>query len=131
MHPTGWFCWRPATAGRYVRVTGGPGAWGSAFALSGVRVFGERAGCPPAAPDVSALRLDDRTARVSWTGTIGADGVNVRYGRTPDKLYHSWLVYGRDDLLISTLSAGVDYWVAVDAFNGSGLTTGVAVPIRP
>ena len=119
-----------ATIGRYVRVSGGPGAWGSAFALSGVRVFGERAGSAPAAADVSALRLDDRTARVSWTGTIGADGVNVRYGRTPDKLYHSWLVYGRDDLLISTLSAGVDYWVAVDAFNGSGLTRGVAVPIR-
>ena len=119
-----------ATIGRYVRVTGGPGAWGSAFALSGVRVFGERAGSAPATADVSALRLDDRTARVSWTGTIGADGVNVRYGRTPDKLYHSWLVYGRDDLLISTLSAGVDYWVAVDAFNGSGLTRGVAVPIR-
>ena len=119
-----------ATIGRYVRVSGGPGAWGSAFALSGVRVFGERAGSAPAAADVSALRLDDRTARVSWTGTIGADGVNVRYGRTPDKLYHSWLVYGRDDLLISTLSAGVDYWVAVDAFNGSGLTRGLAVPIR-
>jgi hypothetical protein len=67
---------------------------------------------------------------VTWTTTAGADGVNVRYGRSPDKLYHSWLVYGRDDLLISTLSAGVDYWVAVDAFNGSGLTTGLVVPIR-
>ena len=111
-------------------MTGGPGAWGSAFALRGVRVFGERAGSPPVAPDVDAVRLDDRTARVAWTATTGADGVNVRYGRAPDKLYHSWLVYGRDDLLISTLSAGVDYWAAVDTFNGSGLTTGLAVPIR-
>ena len=118
------------TAARYVRVTGGPGAWGSAFALCGVRVFGERAGSPPVAPDADAVRLDDRSARVTWTTTTDADGVNVRYGRSPDKLYHSWLVYGRDDLLISTLSAGVDYWVAVDAFNGSGLTTGLAVPIR-
>jgi hypothetical protein len=117
------------TAARYVRVTGGPGAWGSAFALRGVRVFGERAGSPPVAPAVDAVRLDDRTARVEWTAAIDADGVNVRYGRSPDKLYHSWLVYGRDDLLISTLSAGVDYWVAVDAFNGSGLTAGVAVPM--
>ncbi len=70
------------TSARYVRVTGGPGAWGSAFALCGVRVFGERAGSPPSAADVSAVRLDDRTARVAWTGTIGADGVNVRYGRS-------------------------------------------------
>jgi hypothetical protein len=92
-------------------------------------VFGERAGSPPVAPAVDAVRLDDRTARVEWTAAIDADGVNVRYGRSPDKLYHSWLVYGRDDLLISTLSAGVDYWVAVDAFNGSGLTAGLAVPM--
>ena len=40
------------TPARYVRVTGGPGAWGSAFALCGVRVFGERAG----------LRLSPRTS---------------------------------------------------------------------
>jgi len=118
-----------AAGGRYVRVTGGPGAWGSAFALCGVRVFGERAGDPPSTLDVAAVRLDDRTARVTWSATTETDGVNVRYGRAPDKLYHSWLVYGRDDLLISTLSAGVDYWVAVDTFNGSGVARGVAVPL--
>ena len=35
---------RPRQSARYVRVTGGPGAWGSPFALCGVRVFGERVG---------------------------------------------------------------------------------------
>jgi hypothetical protein len=119
-----------ATAARYVRVTGGPGAWGSAFALRGVRVFGERVGNAPTSSNVDAVRLDDRTARVTWSATADTDGVNVRYGRAPDKLYHSWLVYGRDDLLVSTLSAGVDYWVAIDAFNGSGLTRGVPMPVR-
>ena len=109
---------------RYVRVAGSTGAWGSPLALSGVRVFGEREGAPPAAPEVTAIRLDGRTARIAWTSVLDADGVDVRYGRSLDKLYHSWLVRGRDDLVLSTLNAGEDYWVAVDSFNGSGLTPG-------
>ena len=87
---------------------------------AGVRRAGRQSAVASA---VDVVPLDDRTARVAWTATAGADGVNVRYGRSPDKLYHSWLVYGRDDLLFLTLSAGVDYSVAVDEFNGSGLTT--------
>jgi hypothetical protein len=118
------------TAARFVRVLGGPGAWGSRFALSGVRVFGERDGDPPTAAEASAVRVDERTARVAWTGAAGAEGVNVRYGRTPEKLYHSWLVRERTDVLLTTLSAGEDYWVAVDAFNGSGVTPGRAVPVH-
>jgi hypothetical protein len=119
---------RPLDA-RYVRVLGGPGAWGSPFALSGVRVFGHRAGQAPTPAVASAVRLDDRSARISWTGAEGADGVNVRYGRSPAKLYHSWLVYGRNELVLSMLSAGCDYWVAVDSVNGSGLTRGEPVQV--
>jgi hypothetical protein len=117
------------TPARHVRVTGGPGAWGSPLAIGGVRVFGERAGEPPARPAVQAVRVDELSARVTWTADTHADGANVRYGSAPDKLYHSWLVYGRNDLLLPTLSAGVDYWVAVDAFNGSGITSGEVVQV--
>jgi hypothetical protein len=119
-------------AARWVRVIGGPGSWGSPLAISGVRVFGEREGDPPApatAASVSVERLDAMTARVTWQGH-GAQGANIRYGCAPDALYHSWLVHGRDELVVPTLNAGVDYWLAVDCFNGSGVSAGevVAVP---
>ena len=116
-------------AARYVRVAGGPGAWGSPLAISGVRVFGVREGEPPARAMARAERIDELTARVQWVADPSADGANVRYGCAPDALYHSWLVYGRNELLLPTLSAGVPYWVAVDAFNGSGVTPGEAVAI--
>ncbi len=119
------------TPARFIRVTGGPAAWGGPFTLSGVRVFGLREGSPPpAARAVTALRLDDRTARVTWVPAEGAEGANVRYGQTPATLYHSWLVYDRSDLVVSTLSAGVEYWVAVDVFNGSGVTRGTPVRVE-
>jgi hypothetical protein len=118
-----------AVAARYVRVTGGPGAWEGPFAITGLRVFGERSGSAPTVARVTAVRLDERVAQLTWVGAEGADGVNVRYGRSPDRLVHSWLAYGRTSLVLGTLSAGVDYWVAVDAFNGSGVTRGEPVPV--
>ncbi len=113
---------------RHVRVTGGPGAWRSPLAISGVRVFGHRAGAPPApAAAVHVERLDEMTVRVAWPADEHAEGANVRYGGAPDKLYHSWLVHGANELVLSTLTAGVPYWVAVDTFNGSGVTRGTVV----
>ena len=111
-----------------VRVTGGPGSWGSPLAISGVRVFGERAGSPPAPATVQAVRVDELTAHISFAAE-GAEGFEVRYGIAPDTLYHSWLVHGRGQLVLPTLNAGLDYWVAVDAFNGSGVTVGDTVPV--
>lgn len=121
------------TTVRFVRVVGGPGGWGAPFAISGVRVFGHRAGDAPSAADVQASRIDGRTARITWQPADptapAADGANVRYGRAPDRMYHSWLVYGQRELRLPMLSTGDDYWVAVDTVNGSGITPGRAVRI--
>ena len=48
----------------------------------------------------------------------------MRYGIAPDKLYQSWLVYNADEVTLSTLIAEQDYYVCVDSFNESGITTG-------
>ena len=53
-----------------------------------------------------------------------AQGCNVRYGAAPDKLYLSWLVYDADDVTLSTLTAGQEYYVCVDSFNENGITPG-------
>lgn len=113
-----------ATRARYVRVTGGRQPFGGAFALSGVRVFGRGDGDAPEPAVARATRIDARTAAIVWEPVEGATGYNVRYGTDPEKLYHSWLVLDRASLELRSLNAGVDYWVAVDAFGEAGITTG-------
>ena len=114
---------------RYVRVTGVSTPWNSSMALSGVRVFGTVQGQPPAAVKPQAKRVDELTAEVTWSPADGAHGYTVRYGLTPEKLYHSWQVYGQNDLRLPTLNAGVEYWVAVDSFGETGVTKGEPVPV--
>ncbi|MFD4508568.1 family 43 glycosylhydrolase [Streptomyces sp. NPDC058457] len=113
---------------RFVRVTSGRLPFDGTFAVSGVRVFGTGEGEAPAAVRARALRTDDRTASVEWDAAPGAIGYNVRYGRHPQKLYHSWLVHERTSLDLRSLNAGTEYWVAVDAFGEAGVTPGEPVP---
>ena len=63
---------------------------------------------------VQGQPLAERDARVC----------NSRYGIAPDKLYQSWLVYGVQELDLSTLMAGQDYYLRVDSFNENGITEG-------
>jgi xylan 1,4-beta-xylosidase len=110
---------------RYVRVTAGKMPYGAPFAVSGLRVFGLAHGAMPSVPDVLARRLDERSAHVEWSPVDGAQGYNVRYGTHPEKLYHSWLLYGQTQLGLRSLNAGQPYWISVDSFNQSGISTGV------
>ena len=54
----------------------------------------------------------------------------MRYGIDPDKLYHSWLVYGADEVNLSTLMAGQECYVCVDSFNENGITTGEIIKME-
>jgi hypothetical protein len=73
-------------------------------------------------------RTDELTVALAWKPAPGAVGYNVRYG-TPEKLYHSWLVYDRSELVVGSLSAGVPHWFAVDSFHRAGVTAGTATRI--
>lgn len=118
----------PLTA-RYVRVTGVTTPFNSPFALSGIRVFGEAGGPAPTAVSPRAQRTHELTAEVSWEPATGAHGYTVRYGLSPEKLYHSWQVYNQNNLRVPTLNANSEYWVAVDSFGETGVTRGEPVPM--
>ena len=111
---------------RYLRVVGGALPYGQALRVAGLRVFGQGGGAKPAAASARAERLGDLDARVRWTplSELGAQGCNVRYGVAPDKLYHSHLVYGQNEVTLCTLTAGRAVYIAVDAFNENGVTPG-------
>lgn len=109
---------------RFVRVVGGALPYGQALRVAGLRVFGHGGGAKPAAANARAERLGDLDARVCWDAIPDAQGCNVRYGIAPDKLYHSHLVYGQNEVTLCTLTAGQAVYTAVDAFNENGVTPG-------
>lgn len=115
---------------RYIRVTGGELPYGQTLRISGLRAFGNGEGDRPAQADAKAVRVDALDGKISWQHIENAQGCNVRYGIAPDKLYQSWLVYDADEVTLSTLMAGQEYYVCVDSFNENGITTGKIIKME-
>ena len=115
---------------RYVRVTGGELPYGQTLRVSGLRVFGIGHGEKPGKARAKAARIGDLDGAVSWEHIESAQGCNVRYGIAPDKLYLSFLVYGANEVKLSTLMKGQKYYVRVDSFNENGITEGDAIEME-
>jgi hypothetical protein len=102
------------------------------LAISDLRVFGNGGGKPPDAPRwVSVTRATDpRDALVSWHSVPGAVGYNVRWGIAKDKLYQTYQRFADQGtrLRLRSLSAGVSYWFAVEAFDENGVS-GTTEPV--
>lgn len=126
----GYYEYPDGITARYVRLTGGTLPYGQALRVSGLRVFGNGGGEKPAPAQATAVRLGDLDAKVRWQPIPGAQGCNVRYGITPDKLYQSWLVYDANELTLSTLIKGQKYYVCVDSFNENGITSGAVIELK-
>jgi hypothetical protein len=129
---------RPVRA-RFVRyVHGHIGA--ANLAISDIRVFGSADGPKPSAPAVltAARHADQRDATVRWRSVPGAVGYNLRFGIRPDRLTLTHQLWA-DELArgpeltkeLRSLNKGVRYWIAVEAFNESGVSKlSRVVPIR-
>ena len=109
---------------RYIRLTVTEVPYHGAVCISGLRVFGRGCGeAPGQAADVCVLRRGGMDMEVKWTGD--APGYEVLWGHSPDKLYHSYRVFGRTEVEIRALMSDVErYFVRVDAFNENGITHG-------
>ena len=129
---------RPVRA-RFVRyVHGHVGA--ANLAISDIRVFGNAEGRGPSAPALltAARHADQRDATVRWASVPGAVGYNIRFGVRPDRLtltHQLWAdELGNGAALtkeLRSLNKGVPYWVAVEAFNETGVSKlSRTVPIR-
>lgn len=98
--------------------------FGQQIAVSGLRVFGHGGNKQPEAPKaVQAQRISDIDMVVYWEED-GATGHNILWGYAPDKLYHSYMVFGTNKQKIGALIKGEPVWVRVDAFNETGITEG-------
>jgi xylan 1,4-beta-xylosidase len=110
------------------------------LAISDLRIFGNAEDrVPSAASGVAAQRhQDQRDATIRWQKVPGAIGYNIRFGIRPDRLtltHQLWAdELGHGTMLekeLRSLNAGVPYYVAVEAFNESGVSKlSRVVPIR-
>ena len=69
-----------------------------------------------------SLAPDGKEAMLAWDAVPDAQGYNVRWGIAPDKMYNSWLVYDKTELLLRCLNAGTGYFFSVEAFNANGIS---------
>lgn len=101
------------------------------LALSDIRVFGSGGGKIPAVPAHLTVQRgsDPRSALLSWDKVPGVVGYNVLWGIGPEKLYQTYQVFADSGtrLEIRALSAGVEYYFAVEAFNECGVSGQSAV----
>ena len=115
---------------RFVRyVHGHVGA--TNLAISDIRVCGNADGPVPARPAnvVASRHTDQRDATIRWQHVPGAVGYNIRFGIRPDRLtltHQLWAgELGNGATLtkeLRSLNVGVPYWVAIEAFNESGVS---------
>jgi hypothetical protein len=128
--PNAYFELAKPVQARFVRyVHGHVGA--ANLAISDIRVFGNAGGPAPARPaGVTASRnQDQRDATIRWAKVPGAIGYNIRFGIRSDRLTLTHQLWA-DELgnaatlqkELRSLNVGVPYWVAIEAFNESGVS---------
>lgn len=115
---------------RYLKLTVLAVPYDQPVAISGLRVFGINDGKKPATPVFAAERLNDLDMKVVITSD-DADvvGYNILWGHAEDKLYHSYMIFGKKEQRIGALVKGTDYFVRVDAFNENGISEGEIIAI--
>lgn len=98
------------------------------FALSGLRVFGKGAGVKPGAvQNFVPLRAEPRkkgerrNVWFKWQQQPDADGYVIYFGKSPEKLYGSIMVYGKNEYYFSGLDKSDAYYFQVEAFNNNGI----------
>jgi beta-xylosidase len=101
--------------------------------ISGIRVFGVGKGEKASVPEFIATRISNLDMEVQIKGN-NAVGFNILWGSSPEKLYHSYMVFSEDRMnceqKIGALVTDNEYYVRVDAFNESGITEGNVIRLK-
>jgi hypothetical protein len=94
------------------------------LAISDIRVFGVGQGkAPVMVKNLKVNRQSDRRdAMITWNQQPNCQGYNIYWGIAPDKLYNSWMVYDKNELLLKSLGIDQGYYFAIEAFNENGVS---------
>ena len=116
-------------AARYLRLSEMAVPYGQNPCVSGLRAFGLGRGEKPAAPRFTAVRANDLDMLVGIKPQDSALGYNILFGSSPEKLYHSCMVFAAGEHRLGALIKGREYFARVDAFNENGITEGKCVKL--
>ncbi|MBQ1490806.1 MAG: 1,4-beta-xylanase, partial [Blautia sp.] len=116
--------WEEGFEARYLRLSDIAVPYEQAPCISGLRVFGRGDGVKPAMASFTVSRVGDVDMQVDIHPQQDAVGYTILFGHSPDKLYHSYMVFSSGEKRIGALIAGRGYFVRVDAFNENGITHG-------
>ena len=114
---------------RYLRLSDMAVPFEQAPCVSGLRVFGLGDGEKPAEPVFSAARTGDLDMVVQIREQMDTLGYNILFGSSPEKLYHSYMIFKAGSQRVGALIKGREYYVRVDAFNENGITKGKCVKL--
>lgn len=136
--PHDFLVWEEGKDLQYLRLTVTELPYQQPACVSGLRVFGRKDVLKPAKATVSlASRTDDMSMLVQWQEDDGdhsecgkSVGYEILWGHEPEKLYHSYRVFAKNEQEIRALVAGTDYYVRVDSFNEAGITHGDVVKVQ-
>ena len=117
-------------AARYLRLGDMSLPYGQKPCVSGLRVFGLGDGEKPLAPRYHAERIEALDMLVDVADQEDALGWNILFGSSPEKLYHSCMVFAPGPRRIGALIKDREYYVRVDAFNENGITEGRCVKLN-
>jgi xylan 1,4-beta-xylosidase len=99
------------------------------FAISGLRVFGIGSGQKPGmVQNFVPLRAEAkkkgerRNVWFKWQQEPNADGYVIYFGKSPEKLYGSIMVYGKNEYYFSGLDRSDAYYFQIEAFNNNGIS---------
>lgn len=98
------------------------------FALSGFRIFGKGSGNKPSmVQNFVPLRSEPkkkgerRNVWFKWQQEPLADGYVIYFGKSPDKMYGSIMVYGKNEYYFNGLDRSDVYYFQIEAFNNNGI----------
>lgn len=98
------------------------------FALSGFRVFGKGSSTSPGVvQNFVTLRSgkkvkgERRNVWFKWQQEPNADGYVIYFGKTPETLYGSIMVYGKNEYYFNGLDKSDAYYFQIEAFNNNGI----------
>ncbi len=114
-------------AARYLRLSEMAVPYAQVPCVSGLRVFGRGKGEKPAAARFRAERIEDLDMLVDIADQEDALGWNILFGSSPEKLYHSYMVFAPGPRRVGALIKGREYYVRVDVFNENGITEGEVI----
>lgn len=108
------------------------------FAISGFRAFGKGSGkAPGEVQNFVPLRAEAkkkgerRSIWMKWQQEQSADGYVIYFGKSPDKMYGSIMVYGKTEYYFSGADRSEAYYFRIEAFNNNGIGPKTEVKTAP